>query len=370
MIVNNEKISNGQMFAIIINSTIGVGILSLPRLLAEGMGTDGWILVVISLVIVILLTLMITFTAKLFPGKTMVEFGRELVTTPISDIFSIIYFIYLVVFAAFVVRIFGEIVKMYLLSKTPIEFIIISMLFVVAYLSRGGIESIAKISVLLIPVILFPVLFMSFVLLPDMDFTNILPMFKFSIKDVTSNIIDVFFSFAGFEIILFYTAFVEKPNKAIKYNLVAVIIIAAIYLIVFLLALFTFGEIEITHQIWPSISLMETVDFPGAFIENVQGFFMAQWTLVIFSTLISFVFGASLILCKLFRANEQKYFVLPLIPIVYILSLIPDNIAASYDYVSQATYYLGTLAIIIIPILLFISVIIKKRNRKGEADNG
>lgn len=370
MLKNNDKITNGQMSAIIINIILGVGILSLPRILVESLKTDGWVLVIVGGLLSITFVVIITKLSQMFPGKTIVEFGRGLVTPPISAIFSITYLAYFFVLGSFVVRVFGEMVKMYLLPKTPIEFIIISILIVCTYLARAGIEAIGKFSVILIPIVIVPIFLMGVILLPNMDFTNVLPVFQFKLTDLIKGIPDVFFSFAGFEVILLFVAYVEKPQKAIKYNAIAILIVTVLYMYAFLTNIFVFGEAELTHLIWPSMSLMETIDFPGAFIENVQGVVMGQWVLIVFSTLTPVLYGSALILCKLFKGKEHNYFVLPMVPIMFILSLVPQNIAETYEYINQAMYYLGAAVTIVIPILLLIVALLKKGKKKGGMSNG
>lgn len=370
MIKSNDKITNGQMLAIVINTIIGVGILSLPRVLAEELKTDGWILLVTSGVIVIGLVVIITMLVKKYPNKTVIEFSREIINTPISVIYSAIYIAYILVFVAFVVRIFGEIVKMYLLPQTPIEIIIISMLLVSTYLARAGVEAIGRFSVLITPLVILPVLLIGVILIPDMDFTNVFPVFQFEIIDLVKALPDTVFSFVGFEIILLLTAFIDKPEKSLKCNLGAIIAVMVIYIYVFFITLLVFGQKELTHLLWPSISLMETIEFPGAFLENIQGIVMAQWVIVVFTTLTPLLYGAALIISKTLKAKEHNYYVLPLIPIIFILALIPDNLPQSYDYITKAGYYLGGFVLIVIPVTLYIGSLLRKNKRKGASKNG
>lgn len=369
MKIENNKISNGQILAIIVSAAIGVGILSLPRSLVETAGTDGWVLLIFSGIMVSIIVTIITKLTVKFSGKTLTEFGRDLLTTPLSDFVSVLYFIYLTIFTAFVVRIFAEIVKMFLLVDTPTEVIIITMLLATSYLCRGRIEEFGKMAVLLLPVIIIPILLMIVILIPNLDPTNILPVFRFEIKELSQGIINSIFAFVGYDLLLVFMCYSNEPKKALKYNLGAIAIITVIYLIVFFMSIMVFGQTETAHLIWPSMSLTEVVQFPGAFIENVQGIVMAQWSLVVFTTLAALLYASSLVLSKLFRGSEHKYFVLPTIPIVYIMSLIPDNLASAYEYVGETTNYLGVFIAVLLPIILFVITLFKKGSKKGSVKN-
>ncbi|WP_425446253.1 GerAB/ArcD/ProY family transporter [Dethiothermospora halolimnae] len=365
MIANNNKITNGQLMAIILGNIIGVGVLSLPRALADSLDQNGWVLILVSGFITIIMTIIITRLMLYKPGKTIAEFARDIVTTPIADFFSFLYILYLLFFAAFVVRVFAEVIKMFLLTKTPTEVIIITMLLTIAYIGRRGVEGIGRIAVLMIPIIILPLIIIFFVILPELEFSNLLPVFRFKFADLVKGIPDTFFSFAGFDLLILFMAYSSNPKKAMKYNISAVLVTMAVYLLIFITVISRFGVVETQHLLWPTLSLMGTIDFPGAFIENIQGVIMALWVLVAFTTLTPLIYGLALTASKLFRVKEYNFFVLPIIPIIFILALVPDNLASIYDYITKISYYLGSFIIIVAPIIVF-AVSLFKKGKKGS----
>lgn len=368
MLKGNDKISANQVMFILLTTIIGVGILSLPRSVVESASTDGWISIILGGILACIFTVISINLVKLFPGKTIMEFGRELASSPISNAITIFLFIYFVVFSAFEVRVFAEVVKMFLLHDTPTEIIIISMLLVSAYLIRGGIEGLARMAELILPIVIIPVLFLFLSLVPQLDFTNLLPLFRTNPIDIIKSVHVTFFSFMGYELILIITAYVKDTENLLKFNLLAISIVTFFYLAFFMVTLSRFGKNEMKHLLWPTLSLMKTIDLPGAFIENIEGIVMGLWVLVVFTTLSPLYYVSALILCKLFSLKEHKYFVLPIMPFIYILSLIPDNIALTYDLMEKFANYLGTFVVVILPTIYFIVALIKKRT-KGAANN-
>ena len=141
---NEEKISALQLGLLIIVTVIGVGILTLPRTVTEIADTDGWLLIIIGGALVIVLALIINSLGNMFPDKTIIEYSQELVGRPLSYLIGSILIIYFTLIAAYSVRIFGEVLKMYLLPKTPIEIIIITFLITIIYLVRNNLEGIAR----------------------------------------------------------------------------------------------------------------------------------------------------------------------------------------------------------------------------------
>ncbi|WP_427337804.1 GerAB/ArcD/ProY family transporter [Caloranaerobacter sp. DY30410] len=369
MLKGNDKISANQVMFILLTTIIGVGILSLPRNAAQKASTDGWILIILGGITACIFTAVSVKLVKLFTNKTIVEFGRELVTTPVSNVISIILFIHFVIFSAFEIRIFAEVVKMFLLDDTPTEIIIISMLLVSAYLVRGGIEGLARMAELILPIVIIPVFLLLLSLIPDLDFTNLLPLFRTNPLDIIKSVHITFFSFMGYELILLISAYVKDTENLMKFNILSILIVMFVYIVFFVVSLSRFGENEVKHLLWPTLSLMKTIDLPGAFIENIEGIVMGLWVLSVFASLSPFYYSAALILCKLCRLKEHKYFVLPIMPFIYMLSLALDNIASVYDVMEKITSYLGTSVVVVIPVVYLIVALIKKK-RKRAANNG
>jgi len=366
----NDKISNLQMSALLSGTMLGVGVLSLPALLADNLKTDGWVLLIINGIIASILVIIINKVARLYPGKTFIQFGKELVTAPVANIILIIFAVYLIGLGAFAVRIFAEVVKMLLLSQTPTEFIIITMLLTTSYIARVGIEGLARMVTIVLPIVLIPIILILISALPDLDYTNLLPTFRFSLTDLLKGIPTTFFSFIGFEFLLIYLGFVDKPKESVKYSLLSIGAVTFTYLVAFFVTLAQFGEIELTHQLWPVLSLMKTIQIPGAFIENIEGVVMAIWVFGVFTSLAPVLYGIAVILSGLFKAKEHNYFVLPVIPIIYVLSLVPDNLASVYAYMDTFTNYLGTFATIVVPVVFFIAALFKGKRKKEATDNG
>lgn len=364
MIGGDNKISNFQIAVLLINTIVGVGVLNLPSLLAGEVGTTGWIVLLLAGAIAALLVLMMTKLMSSYEGKDIVNVSSSLIGKIATYISIILVITYMIAQGAFIVRVFGEVIKMFLLFSTPIEVIILTMLLTAVYTVRSGIDAIARFSILVIPFIVIPLLIIGTVLLQDLDYSNILPVFNMGPIEIIKSLPPALFSFGGIESILIYLYYSQKPKEAAKYSVLAVGVIVVIYLIAFLITLSRFGEKDLEAQLWPLLSLSKTVQFPNAFIENVEGIIMSIWVLIAFTTLISVIYTATFLVSKLFKSEKNRYFVGPVLPIIYILSLIPRNVVQVYDYTGVLTNYLGTFVTIVYPILLFIVSILKK---KGEA---
>lgn len=364
MFGKDNKISNAQVAMLMIHTIIGVGVLSLPSTLAEMLGTSGWVALIITGAIAVVPVIMMTKLMTMYKDKNIFEISSKLVGRPLTYVSFIIVVIHMLGQGAFVARIFGEVIKMFLLFTTPIEIIILTILLTAVYTVRSGIEGIARFSIIVIPFIVIPLLILSVVLIPDLDFSNLLPFLKASPVHILKAVPPVFFSFGGIEFLLVYMYYSKNPKSAMKYNIGAIVVITVLYLLSFFLTLARFGEKGLVAQLWPLLSLSKAIQFPNAFIENVEGIIMAIWVIIAFTTLMSAVFASSVLIGKMCKAEENKYFALTFLPIIYFISLIPRNVVQVYDYVQMFTYIFGTFASLLYPILLYIIAVLKK---KGEA---
>ncbi|MFA5523483.1 MAG: endospore germination permease [Tissierellales bacterium] len=360
----NNKISNLQVAFLMGHTIIGVGILSLPSTLAEVLGTSGWVAVVIAGAIAIIPVTMISKLMAMYEGKNIFEISSHIIGRPLTYVALTLVIIDALGQGAFVTRIFGEVIKMFLLFSTPLEVILLTMLLTVVYTVRSEVEGVARFSMIVIPFIVIPILIMSTVLIPDLDFTNLLPIFKVNPVQIFNSIPSIFFSFGGIELLLIYMYYSKNPKSALKYNIGVVIAVTVLYLFSFFISLARFGEKGLAAQLWPLLSLSKAIQFPSAFIENVEGIIMAIWVIIAFTTLMSTMFSMTVLLGKMCKVEESKYFTLPLLPLIYFLSLIPGNVVLIYDFIQVFTYIFGTFALLLYPTVLYTLAVLK---RKGEA---
>lgn len=365
---NNDVILSSQLAAVLVMTIIGVGILSLPRLVVEEAGPDGLFLVVGACIFALVIGWIMFLLVRKFPGETVVEFANTLLGRFLGTFISLGFFVFLLIFAAFEVRSFGEVTKQYLLFQTPIEVLGITILLAAAYSARSGIETIARMAEILFPIIAIVSFLILLPILPELDHTHFYPIFRTPILDLFKGLPAVFFSFLGLELTLLFSAFVKEPKKIGNTILLTVGLVSVFYISIVYIVVSRFGIIETTHIIWPTLEIFKTIDLPGAFIENLDAFIMSIWVVAVFMSLVVVYYGAALVLSQILKLKEFNFFVLPLLPLVYFLAFIPDNLIQLNDWMDRFTYFMGTFYMIILPILLLgISFFQKGKGGKKNA---
>lgn len=361
MFQNNDKISLSQLGNIIALTTVGTGILTLPRNLAEAARTDGWLVLVIGTLLVTFFTYLQSYIIKKLPMKTFQEITTMVLPKAVAKIYILLLIIYFAVLNGFLLRIFGEVVKMFLLYSTPLEVIILSVALVAVYLARKGIEPMGRMAELLRPLITLLSLILFGLVLQEIRFSNLLPVFNTDPLVIIKAVPLVLFSFLGFELLLVFGGFVVNHEHITKVIPLEIASVGLYYLLLNTLTLLVFGDHQIIRLIWPTLSLFKTIEFPGLFIENVEVFVMGFWVFLVFMSIAPFLLGKVLLLAQLFETKEHNFFALPLIPILYFFSLLGDNIVEAYQVLDRFVSYASPIIAFVLPAILLAILTVKKK---------
>lgn len=137
------QISPIEMSMSVLAFIVGVGILTIPRSLAQELNTtDGWISISLSGCIVMIIVTLYTRLQRHYPGLNLLQFlGKDRIGTWLAKLLAILFFIYFVTIGAFLARILSVVVKMYLLDQTPAEVIVGSMLLITTYAVYRGVQA-------------------------------------------------------------------------------------------------------------------------------------------------------------------------------------------------------------------------------------
>lgn len=360
----NKRVSNKQIRAMVVSTIVGVGILSLPNQLAMASGNDGWVSILVAGLLTIGVVVFIGKIFDIYPDKDFFQIGREVLGNGIFSIFLIILFAYFIALVAFLSRSLAELIRAFLLATTPTEVIIITFILCTSYIAREEINIIGRLAYHIYPLILISTAALIIVSIPGLDPTNILPLFQSNVKEVPGGIRTSFFSFVGYEILLFSFFYSEKKDGRLKSAIQGVLIVMVIYVTIFFTTLAQYGLHGLQRQAYPTLSLVKEIDLPGFFVENLDGVAMAIWVLIVFSTMAPSYYSAAKVFSNLLNVKDHSMFILPILPIAYIISLLPQNTVTLTETLGKFLDYSGLIVIVILPVLIYFVGIYKLRRNK------
>jgi spore germination protein len=365
----NYEISGYEMAIVLIGFIFGIGILTLPRELAETTDTaDGWLSILISGAIMMILVTLIIRLSRYFPGKSLFEYMEETVTGKVfAKVFLTVFFVYFLCFLAFQVRLLTIILRMYVLDRTPPEITVILILLTLAFAVTKGVQGIVHLCLLFFPTILLVYAILIILNIGNVELDPLLPVLAKGFTPVLQGIEPTLFSFLGVEILLFWLKYVEpKKVRAFPLNMA----IALIILLYLLVVAFTFSvfSVDVTKiMTFPTIELAKEIEVLEGLIERFEPLMITIWILAIFNTM-------SLLMLLLIQiANKSKRIknsrVLGLITgLVYILIFLPNSINEVFT-IGKWISYLGIILNISALVIGFLFAFIRTKNeRKNRVD--
>jgi len=345
---------------IIIMSVISVGVFSIASDAAAAAGTDGWLIVAIAGLLNILAVFIIVRLNSRFPGKTFAEYSQTIIGTFPGKALTCLFAIYLLLVIAYIARAFTEVVKMFLLFRTPTEVIILSLILVCTYIVRGGVECIARVNELLFPILFIPFFIVLMFGFSIMDFSNLLPTLQTPPDKILTAVPGLLFSFGGIELALFYMGFMKNPKKALRPAMFAVLFITLFLVVITVFCIAAFGQNATTQFLWPLVSYFRAISLPGLFIERLDGVILSLWMLTVFTTIVSAYYIAGYSISKVVGTKEQKQYILPLAILIYYFALQPDSLAELYEWGSVIFPYTITVFLYIVPVVLLLIAKLRK----------
>ncbi|ERI94835.1 spore germination protein [Clostridiales bacterium oral taxon 876 str. F0540] len=360
-------ISKYGLFATIIVTVVGVGVFSLPNRMADEVGTDGWLVVIIAGVICFLLLSLIYRVVLKNNYNTFYSMLEDNLGSLLGKLFGIIICIYFIFSVALGMREFAEVIKMYLLEQTPTEFILLAMIFTGLYLVRGDLSALVKFNEISFFAMFIPILIILVFATRGGYLTNVLPLLQSRPEQYLKGLTTATYAFGGFEIAYLVLPYIKDKDGIKKTFFKSIAVITAFYAIVIILCLMFFTKEHTKNLLWPTITLIRAIVIPGAFIERWEGIVMALWVLFYFTTFVNMYYFSGDIVKEAFKLHDIKLSSALIAPIIYIIALYPQNIAEVYDTSSKITPILSAFSFIILPlILLFTSKLKGRGTNKNE----
>ncbi|SEP14900.1 endospore germination permease [Paenibacillus sp. OV219] len=365
---NTRPITTIQSAAILVSTIIGVGVLPLP-LFAVRAGDSGAPLVTFLGALVGFIGLaLISMLGMRFPQKSIVEYSEDIIGRWLAIIGSLAIIGFFSILTSLAAREFGEVVVTSVLKNTPLEVTVIVMLLLAAVSTRNNLVTFSYIHLFYFPFLLGPALLIVALSLKNADVINLQPIWGNSQAHMPHGILTVASLFQGSFVMTIIIPAMQKPSKSMKASLVAMLIAGGLYVIIVVAAVGVFGSEEIKNLLWPTLELAKATSLPANILERMDAAFLAVWVTAVFTTLFSSYYLTMRFISKLFRLKDHNMFSFFLLPFIFIMAVLPQNILQMYGIIEDVGR-IGLFITIGYPAILFIISLIRgKRGDSVEAE--
>ncbi|NLB79807.1 MAG: endospore germination permease [Clostridiaceae bacterium] len=337
-----------------------------PAILVEIVGTAGWYMTLVSVLIAIFAFMFLYLLLKRFPNKNIMEIADLVLGKWGSLIFSLLFGGFLLWTASISIREFAEVLKVYVLPESPLSFIMVLFVITIIVLSFMGLETIARFAKFIIYIL--GVGFILVVLLSTQNFVprHLFPLLGYGLDTTIMHGL-LRSSFYGEIAIIGVIASSLQGHKEIKRIGLSTLLISGFLtsftLLVFTLVFpYTVGQ-ELTSPMYEMAAL---IDY-GGFMQRMEPIFLFLWNFGTFVE-VSLIFYATLmIFCHAFRIEDKRPIILPMATTLYSLSFIPKSISEVTSGLVQTLRSWGWVIYYVPSIIILIIALIRKK--KGDSQN-
>jgi spore germination protein len=359
-----REITTLQATTILISTIIGVGVLPLP-LFAVRAGDTGAPLITLSGTLLAAVGLFIlTKLGMRHSQKTIITYSTDIVGKWIGRFCSLFVIIFFLILTGLAAREFGAVVVTAVLRETPLEVTVIVMLLLACISCRNNINVFSFIHNFYVPIILAPALIVVAFSLRNANILYLQPVIGNNYQDMFAGIFTISALFQGSFIITMIIPSMKKPNKAMKASFWGIAISGGLYLLITIATVSVFGPEEIKQIFWPTLELARTTSVPGNILQRLDVIFLAVWVTAVFTTLFSSYYLTINSIKELFNLNDHKMLSYFILPIVFTLAMLPQNILQMYKVI-QNVGRAGLFITFVYPgLLLMIDLIRSWRKKK------
>lgn len=356
-----SKITVLQLFFIIVQTQIGVGVLSLPYTVFNVSGTDGWISILLSGFFIQLAIFIIWQLNRSYPNETLYDYTPRVIGKYFGSILNLLYTLFFSITAALVLVLFSNTVKTWAFPLTPSWIIIGFLMGICTYLVVADLVIMARFYVLVSIIIL---VFVGLVVYAhsEANYLYVFPLGKEGLINMIKGSKEAVISMLGFEMLLVIFPFIKgKDIEKLKMATYSNIFVTMIYTFIAFTSYVFFSPAEIVLVPEPVLYMMK--EFSFVILERIDLIFLSFWIIAVGTSVMSYLYLASKGVAKLFSVRKESKVVPYVAFFIFIGSIIPTN-HLLIDRLSEIIGNISILFIPIIPLFLLALTFWTKRKRR------
>ncbi|MEK0317007.1 GerAB/ArcD/ProY family transporter [Cohnella sp. 56] len=357
-----------QATAVLVSTIIGVGVLPLPLFAVQAANAGGPLVTLLAVLFACVGVLLIALLGMRFPKQSIVQYGESLIGAWPARVGSLLVIAFFALLTSLTAREFGEVVVTSVLKNTPVEVTVIVMLLLSALSTRNSVTTFVYIHFFYSPLLIVPVLIIIALSLKNADMLNLEPIWGNEPPRMLNGIVTIAALLQGSFVLTLVIPAMKRPAKAWIAGIWGIMIAGGLYVIIVIAVVGVFGAQETKLLLWPTLELAKATSLPANVLERLDAAFLAVWVTAVFTTLFSSYYLTTQAMTQILRLRDERIFSFFLLPIIYVMAMIPENIVKMYEAVVK----MGSVGLFVTMgypgLLLLISLI---RRKKGEpADAG
>jgi len=369
-LLERGRISGYQFFALLVLTRLVPVVLICPTVTMVNNPATAWVNDIIGSLIAIPLVWLIVRLGLKYPGKTIIGYTKELLG-PIGGILagSVILWFYFMI-AASVLRALGETVVTGLLVETPILVFLVSATFLIANSARNGMEINSRVAGIMMPLIIFLLLFVVASTYNLMDPGYLRPLFfAQGLGELIWPSASVLSFYTEFLVIGMLLPYINTPRLALPLSIGAILMNTLILLMQCFGMASVFGPL-LNSTTLPAFSLARMVSL-GDFFERIESLITVVWIFGAGIKVCLFFWATAVGLAQLLNLKDFRSLVYPLGALMVAISIVSyEGLIDLINILTGSMIVFSVSFLILILLILYIAPGIKGFLRKGTSNAG
>lgn len=329
-----------EITSLLVNAISVKMLFSFPRNFVIKSGNAAWIQVIYVSLLALILFFITTKIYQKAGSKDILTIAEETGGKALKIAIGILLILVLGINVAANMRLFPETVNGILLPETPIEFILLLFGVCIAIGAYMGLESIARIHAIFLPVAgLFLVAFLILIV-PQISVTNLFPIFGTGTYNIFVSGLEELRLFGDIIILNILLPFCKDRKAAVKSGYRAILISGGISLIITLSYCLTFPYPSSTEFVTP-VYMMTRLLRIGRYFQRLEAFFEFVWSIALLLYASLYLFAICHVWQKCFNLRYYRPVIFPVVTLMVLLPLIPASVIKPYEQITvwQALTY-------------------------------
>ena len=362
------QISVKQYLMLMVTYIISTADVFLPSFVAQEAKEDSWLSVIFGTIGGLLIVNILVSLALKFPMKTLAEYACDILGKPVGKVIGFLYAWCFFIVTWTVVRELEEVFGAAFNSEAPILVYGIVVMIVATFAVFKGLEVIARINEILLPIGLVILALISIVNIPNININYLLPVMYNGIFPSLKGGLLILTWLIETIILLQLTPYIKEKEKVRKYSNIAVVSLG-VALMIGVLTITVFGS-ELTGKLLFAALEFVRISSIGQYFQNLDIAIMVVWISGIFVKISLAYYLSVQTFSQVINSKSQRSLIIPIGLLILVFS------AASAETLTDLTYFLKYILpfyflvmALIIPGLLLIIVNIDKRISKHKMNS-
>lgn len=356
----NIKLSNFQIWAIILGSSTAFGHFVFVHLAIRFAGRDAWISLIMASFIGIII-LQIQLKLAVAPNKTLVEHALNVFGKWVGSLvagFYILFFMCIVAITIKVVSDFMEIVY----PTTPPGIFLFAEFLVAAWVVQSGVEVLGRTIQILLPVLIFIGIGAFVLSTKDKDMSQLLPVFNQGLYPIDQGIFVFIVMFSELIAFSMITDTAVEFKKLPKQGWWFGVVMMVMFLGPVTGPVMVFGDELAKNLSFPTYTEIQYVRVSNI-IERLDILGVVLWTIGSFFRISFYMFAAVKGVAQLFQSERESTFLIPvfLLTAGLSLSLMQSSREEVYYFLGSTYLFLSSAICIGLPLLTGLVAVIRKQ---------